>query len=227
MSLPVLNRKQHPVLKTAVRPHANAQTWIGATFIPIVILGWYWPWIGLSILACMLAGMIIAIKRGRQWCDYWCPRGSFLDAFAMKISPQKNVPQWFYSYKFRLTFITGLFSFLLFNVYTAWPNWEGVGFAFVKTLTITTVLSIILTYFWRARAWCITCPVGTFSGLIGKGKHLLKVDKETCINCTKCAIVCPMNLSPYKDKTFGTLQSADCIKCGTCVANCPVKALSF
>ena len=156
-----------------------------------------------------------------------CPRGSFLDVFLTPISPQRKLPKWFYSYYWRLSFITLLFSFLTFNIYRAYPNLTNIGFAFVKTLTITTVISLVLALFFRARGWCVLCPVGTFSGLIGGRNMPLKVDFGKCLNCTACERVCPMGLTPYKDKKQGQLQSLDCLKCGTCVRNCPVGALSF
>ncbi|MDH3324650.1 MAG: 4Fe-4S binding protein, partial [Candidatus Peregrinibacteria bacterium] len=214
-------------MKPAVRPNSKWQKFLGATFLPILIAGLFFPVIGFIIFLCMIAGFTIAIKQGRKWCDFACPRGSFLDFYLIKISPQKPLPKWFYSYKFRLAFITLLFSFLIFNIVQAWPDINAVGFAFVKTLIITTILSIIFAGIYRARAWCILCPVGTFSGIIGGKKGRLNVDFAKCINCTNCERVCPMGLSPYKDKKTGTLKSPDCIKCKTCIANCPTGALSF
>jgi polyferredoxin len=209
------------------RPNEYLQRILGGLFLPILVAGYFFPWIGLSIFACMIAGIAISFRSGRKWCDWMCPRGSFLDAYLTKISPQRPLPTWFYSYKFRLTFITLLFSFLTFNVVRAFPNPTLIGFAFVKTLTITTILSVILAIFFRARGWCVVCPVGTFSGLIGGRNMPLKVDFGKCLNCTACERVCPMGLIPYKDKREGYLKSLDCIKCGTCVRNCPVGALSF
>ncbi len=111
-------------------------------------------------------------------------------------------------------------------MYQAYPNYDWMAFAFIQTLTITTVLALILALIFRARAWCIICPVWTFSWLIwGKNKPLFISSK--CIDCKKCEMVCPMGLAPYKDKKTGKLQSLDCIKCKTCVYNCPVKALNF
>jgi len=214
-------------LKKIKRPNDRKQKIIGAFFLPIVILGFYFPWIGLSIFACMVIGMWSSVKYGRKWCDYMCPRGSFLDYYLMKISPQRSLPKWFYSYKFRITFIVILFSFLTFKIVKAWPDFEGVCFAFVTTIAMTTFLSFILAFIFRARAWCVICPVGTFGGLIGGKKNRLKVDFAKCVNCTNCEIVCPMGLAPFKDKKKGELQSKDCIRCGTCVVNCPTGALHF
>lgn len=214
-------------LKPRMRPNERIQFILGGIFLPILVMGYFFPWIGLSILACMLAGLAVAFTKGRKWCDWYCPRGSFLDAYLSRISPQRKLPTWFYSYRFRLAFITLLFTFLTFNIVRAYPSPSAIGFAFVKTLTVTTVLSFLLAFFFRARGWCVVCPVGTFSGLLGGKKMPLRVDFGKCLNCTNCERVCPMGLVPYKDKAKGVLQSKDCIKCGTCVRNCPSGALSF
>ena len=213
--------------KKRVRPNEKLQQIISLTFLPIIIAGFYLPWLGFSIFACMIAGLILSIKKGRKWCDWLCPRGSFLDIFLTPFSPQKKLPKWFYSYQFRISFIIGLFSFLAFNIYLAWPNISAIGFAFVKTLTITTVISIVLGVFFRARAWCVLCPVGTFSGIIGNQSTPIKIDFGKCLDCTNCERVCPMGLAPYKYKKEGLFQNNDCIKCKTCMRNCPVGALRF
>ena len=214
-------------LKSPIRPNQKRQKIIGGLFLPILAVGFFVPWIGFSILGCMVAGLIISIKNGRKWCDFFCPRGAFFDAYLSKISSQKSIPQFLYQYKIRIPFILLLFSFLSYNIYNAWPSISMIGFAFVKTLLLTTFLSIVFGIFFRARMWCVLCPVGTFSGLIGGKKNKLYVDFGKCLNCTNCARVCPMGLCPFKDKLKKTLQSRDCIKCGTCVKNCPTGALRF
>ena len=214
-------------LQNRIRPNENAQKWIGGLFLPIVALGFFFPWLGFAVLACMIIGLAIAFRRGRKWCDFWCPRGSFLEYFLTPVSPQKKLPKWIYSYKFRLLFIAVLFSFLIFNIALAWLSLEGIAFAFVKTLTITTIISIILAVFFRSRTWCVLCPVGTFSGLIGGKNDPLEISFAKCLSCTNCSRVCPMGQAPYQDRKVGTFKSKDCLKCETCVVNCPSGALRF
>lgn len=214
-------------LKKYNRPNSQIQQIIWALFLPILALWYFVPAIWYSILVCMIAWLWIAQWQWRKWCDWFCPRWSFLDAYVMRLSPQKKLPNWFYSYKFRLSFIWALFTFLLYNIYNAYPDLSNIWFAFVKTLTITTILSLILALIWRARSWCVICPVWTMSWLIWWGRWALKVDIWKCINCSMCEKVCPMWLAPYKDKSIWTLQSKDCIRCWTCIKNCPVWALRF
>jgi polyferredoxin len=208
-------------MKKIKRPHAKIQKYIGVVLIPIIVAGFYYTWLGYAVLGCMIAGLGVAIFKGRKWCDFYCPRGSFLDQYISPISRQKDLPNWFYTYKFRLLFITGLFTFLITNIVLAWPDATAIGFAFVKTLTITTILSIIFGIALRGRTWCVVCPVGTFGGILGGKKYPLKLTKSKCVDCENCARVCPMGLKPHKEESW------DCIKCKTCVENCPKKALKF
>jgi polyferredoxin len=216
------------IMKKFKRPNEGKQKILGMVFLLILISGVFIPWLGAGIMfLCIFAGFAIAFFAGRKWCDWYCPRGDFFDAYISKISPGKSLPEWFYSYKFRLTVIAGLFTFLGFNVYLAWPNPEAIAFVFVRTLIITTVISIILAVFFRPRAWCVLCPVGTFVGIVGGKNKPLKIDDKTCTSCTICQKACPMGLAPFKDRKEGKLKSRDCIKCEACVVNCPKKSLEF
>jgi NAD-dependent dihydropyrimidine dehydrogenase PreA subunit len=54
----------------------------------------------------------------------------------------------------------------------------------------------------------------------------LRLDKEKCMGCGTCLLVCPRAvLSPAN----GKIEIADrdaCMECGACSRNCPVEALS-
>jgi hypothetical protein len=47
-------------------------------FLIILIGGWRYSLLGYFIPLCMLLGMGIGLFKGRKWCDWFCPRGSFL-----------------------------------------------------------------------------------------------------------------------------------------------------
>lgn len=199
---------------------------LGALFLPMIAIGFFWPFLGAAfILFCMLAGIITGFFNGRKWCDSSCPRGDFLESYLGKISANKNLPDWFYSYKFRLFAMALLFSFLFTNIYLAWPSQQAVAFAFVKTLIASTIIAIILGVFSFSRAWCMVCPVGTASSLASRKKNQLFIDKTKCSSCNLCQKSCPIKLNPAQDKNRGRLQSKDCLSCGSCVLNCPKKAL--
>ena len=48
----------------------------------------------------------------------------------------------------------------------------------------------------------------------------MKVDKNKCVSCGKCARACKMDVDVTK-----TPNHTECIRCGMCVNNCPVGAI--
>jgi len=85
------------------------------------------------------------------------------------------------------------------------------------TLVILFGLSIILRGFWCR----YLCPYGALLGifsLIGPGR--IKRDANACIDCGKCAKVCPSFIKVDKIKT---VISDECTGCLDCVDACPVK----
>ena len=96
----------------------------------------------------------------------------------------------------------------------------GALFGWKAALLVLCILSSMFIY----RPFCkYVCPLGAFYSLFQKISLLrMHCDKDACINCGKCAGICPMNVDPSK-----TPNSAECIRCGECIKACPKKALAF
>ena len=96
----------------------------------------------------------------------------------------------------------------------------GALFGWKAALLVLCILSSMFIY----RPFCkYVCPLGAFYSLFQKISLLrMRCDKDACINCGKCAGICPMNVDPSK-----TPNSAECIRCGECIKACPKKALAF
>ncbi|MCX5703254.1 MAG: 4Fe-4S binding protein [Candidatus Omnitrophica bacterium] len=201
----------------------------GLIFIAILVSGWYYPLLGYFIPLCMLLGIGIGVLRGRKWCDWYCPRGSFYDGLISPISPQKRIPFLLRSIYFRIAFLSILMSLMAFNLFRRWPNPYKMGMFFVIMITATTLLGIILALIFHQRSWCLICPIGTAVNLIGRNRYPLKIDSDLCVECKLCVKVCPVQLKPYlfKDKGIRIVKDNDCLKCGLCISVCPLKALSF
>jgi len=194
--------------------------------LPVVVIGgWFYPPLGFFLLICMIGAVGLAFHKGRSWCDWMCPRGSFYDLFLQKISRNTTIPSFMKSKWFRTSVLFGLLSSLGIQVYNAWGNPDAVGLAFVRVLTITTTAGIVLGAVFHQRAWCHICPMGTLGNWISGGKNPLHVN-EQCKDCKLCSKVCPMQLKPYEHKA-GTMADDDCIKCNSCVTACPIKAIEF
>ena len=96
----------------------------------------------------------------------------------------------------------------------------GSLFAWKLTILLTVIVLSILFY----RPFCKwLCPLGAFYALLNKASLFqMKVDKDRCISCGKCARVCQMDVDVTK-----TPNHSECIRCGMCVRACPTNAVSF
>ena len=96
----------------------------------------------------------------------------------------------------------------------------GWLFRWKLLILIVCILSSIFIY----RPFCkYLCPLGAFYALFQRASLIrMRVDASACVNCGKCAGVCPMQVDPSK-----TPNSAECIRCGECLRACPADALSF
>jgi ferredoxin-type protein NapH len=206
------------------RTRLQSITWIG---LPLVVVGgWFYPKLGLFLLSCMVGSVAIAFYKGRAWCDWMCPRGSFYDLFLAKFSRGKQIPAFFKTAWFRVAVVSIMLSVLSFQVYNAWGNIDAIGLAMVRLLTFTTTVGIILGLIYHQRIWCHICPMGSISHRISEGKMPLMI-QDSCASCGVCSKACPMQLSPHTFKGSAVVTDNDCIKCSSCVAACPKKVLNF
>ena len=64
------------------------------------------------------------------------------------------------------------------------------------------------------------CPAGVCSALLN-----YIIDPETCVGCTLCKKVCPVDAITGEPKKTHVIDPDICIKCGECKKKCPVKAI--
>ena len=85
---------------------------------------------------------------------------------------------------------------------------------------ITVVVLSVLFY----RPFCKwICPLGAFYALLNRvSLFQMKVDKDKCVSCGKCARACKMDVDVTKFPNH-----TECIRCGMCIRACPTKAVSF
>lgn len=82
-------------------------------------------------------------------------------------------------------------------------------------LGVLVVASVLVQNFWCR----YLCPYGALLGLSSIFSPMrIRRDKETCIDCAKCAKACPSALPVDK---LVTIKSAECTGCLECVAACP------
>ncbi len=215
-------------LEKAKRSRFVKQVAFGTVFIALVAAGWFYSLIGYFIPLCMVAGVGLASIRGRTWCNWMCPRGSFADTYMKAISPKRNIPPALRRVPVRLGVIVFLMAMLTFQIVRLTPDAYAIGRFFIVLLTVTTIIGIFLAIFIHQRAWCSICPIGSLSSWVGANRRQLQMDRDSCISCGLCAKNCPMQLKPNALKEQPAMEfKGDCLKCGLCVKGCPKQALKF
>lgn len=86
---------------------------------------------------------------------------------------------------------------------------------------LLSVLALSAVFFRPFCKWL--CPLGAFYALFNRVSMLqMKVDREICISCGRCAKACKMDVDVTR-----TPNHAECIRCGMCVRACPTGAVRF
>ena len=207
-----------------------------------IVIGWFFPIIGLLAFICMVGPVMTSIWKGRWWCGHACPRGNMYDRLLSKYSPHREIPKFVRTFGFRLFmvfFIFGMFGIQL-TLTVPWGEgglamWSGIGRVFWTIIVMTTVVGVILSFIYAPRTWCSFCPMGSLSCWVAPKKAPLPkpftnihVRSEYEEKCKMCARVCPMQLTPYDSRSqeIGYLHP-DCLKCGKCTKACPSKIMEL
>src|SRR4030042_1437603 len=143
---------------------------MGIVFLAVIIGGWKYPLLGYFIPLCMLLGIGIGFFKGRKWCDWLCPRGSFFDVLIKPISPKKEIPRFFKGLPFRIGVLSFLMLMMTLQIIKRWPDPYKIGMFFVILLTVTTFVGIILALFFHRRTWCCFCPIGSMANWVGRNR---------------------------------------------------------
>ena len=95
-------------------------------------------------------------------------------------------------------------------------------FRFPTATVLWVMAALALASLLIQNFWCrYLCPYGALLGLIARLSPLkVRRDAARCIDCARCAKVCPARLPV--DKRLA-IKSVECTACLECVAVCPVK----
>ena len=86
---------------------------------------------------------------------------------------------------------------------------------------LLAVLTLSVVFYRPFCKWL--CPLGAFYALLnGISLCQMRVDRNKCISCGKCAGACKMDVDVTK-----TPNHTECIRCGMCVRACPTGAVRF
>ena len=204
--------------------------WLWLVLLVFCVAGLFAPAIGLVAIVCMAGPWVYALFKGsRGWCGAYCPRGSFNDVLMPKVSRKKPMPAFLKSGWFRLLFLAVLMGAFAVQLTHAWGDLSKVGMVFVRMILITTALTVVLGFFFKPRAWCAFCPMGTMARYVSQAKRKpsrrVELDAEKCVSCGLCNKACPMEIDVRSCREAGGVDAPDCIRCGLCAQRCPKGAL--
>ena len=194
--------------------------------------------------------ILLGVLLGRFICGFLCPFGWLQELLhkipTKKLSTKKLKPLRYLKYAILLVMVFLLPAFLVNDVGMGDPYFckylcpQGVlegaiplsiansgiraalGSLFSWKLGILLTVIVLSVLFYRPFCKWI-CPLGAFYALLNKvSLFQMKVDKNKCISCGKCARVCKMDVDVTKSPNH-----TECIRCGMCVRACPTEAVRF
>ncbi len=196
----------------------------------------------LLILAAILA---VSFLFKRSFCSWVCPFGlvseKLADVGRAIIGRNLLLPKWAGWFLRSLKYlILGFFVWVIFfgmdltglrefldSPYNKTADVRLLLFFLHPSTTTVTVLavligaSVLVRYFWCR----YFCPYGALTALVGLlSPTRIRRNIPSCIECGKCARVCPASLPVNR---LGTVHSDECSLCLECVQSCPIADTLF
>ena len=194
--------------------------------------------------------ILLGVLLGRFICGFLCPFGWLQELLhkipTKKLSTKKLKPLTYLKYVILAVMVVLLPAIIVSDVGIGDPFFckylcpQGVlegaiplsavnagiraalGSLFTWKLAVLLTVVVLSVLFFRPFCKWI-CPIGAFYALLNKvSLFQMKVDKNKCVSCGKCARVCKMDVDVTK-----TPNHTECIRCGMCISTCPTDAVQF
>lgn len=184
---------------------------------------------------------IVGILIGRLSCGWFCPFG-FLQELLYRIrSPKFEITHrlsWMpYAVLILMVGVIPLVTYELWFcklcpagtleagipvVLTDAAVRSQIGWFFGLTLAILAVFLVAMVM--TKSPFCrFVCPLGAIYSPFNRHSVLqLEVDHDSCIKCSRCREVCPVDIDISEDA-----NSSECIRCLECAKICPVEAVGY
>jgi polyferredoxin len=154
--------------------------WIALPFY--IAGGFFYPETGIAAVACMAAPVLTAFFSGRKWCGSYCPRGSFLDFFLKEIRAPFIHSRFFKRKTVKWTFFALMMAAFGAQLSFAFIRNESAGMIFIRMVTVTSIIAVVLGALFGRRTWCAVCPMGTLAGIASRKRKTSPVPSRILQN---------------------------------------------
>lgn len=203
------------------------------------------PLIHPAAMFLFMAFVAISLIAKKSFCSWLCPVGTLSEHLALvgrkMLGRNLRLPRWLDIPLRGLKYL--LLAFFLFLIVSM--SAEALGqfmqtpygliadvkmlnfFRHMSATALGVVAALVLLSFVVEHLWCrYLCPYGALMGLVSLLSPLkIRRNQQACIDCGKCARVCPAQL---KVDQLAQVRSVECSACMECVSSCPVEgALQF
>lgn len=168
-------------------------------FLVYLVVGYFYPAVGIVAIVCMVAPVAIAIYRGRWWCGNACPRGNAFDRLLAKYSPHRPIPKFVRSFGFRLFVVLLVFSVFAVQMYLALGDVNAMGRAFWFVILVTTIVGVVLAFIYAqdlvyvlSHGDALVMAVAS-QGSLPKWFTNIHVADTCQMKCKSCAAYAPCN----------------------------------
>lgn len=188
----------------------------------------------------LLAIIIVSFVFGKSFCSWICPVGllseSLGDWSKKLFGRQLKLPRWLdYPLRSLKYLLLGFFVYAIFFLMTAASLKAFLDspynivadikmyyfFVDISTFAWWTLVILFVASFVIRNFWCrYLCPYGALLGMLSLLRPFkIRRNVSSCIDCAKCADVCPSSIKV--DKVI-SVNSDECTTCLSCLDVCPV-----
>jgi polyferredoxin len=189
----------------------------------------------------LVAILLMSLVFAKSFCSWLCPVGLISETLGdlgeRLLGKRLRLPRWL-DYPLRsLKYL--LLAFFVWAIFLAMDA-AALGaflnspynlmadikmyyfFADISRFSLIVIGTLMLLSIAIRGFWCrYLCPYGALLGLVGLvSAGRITRDRQTCVDCGKCAKACPARIPVDKIKR---VRSDECTSCLACVASCPVK----
>ena len=149
-------------------PDQTAQIAASVVAFFVAIGGIFMPEVGLVLAALMVTAVVMTLVKPRSFCSGVCPRGKALGFIMQKNTKRKALPTFMRSTGFRRLLCGSTMVCVIGNLARVRGSIHNVGSVFWVLCVISLSAGLVLGFFFKPRAWCSVCPMGTLQDTISR-----------------------------------------------------------